>query len=67
MRNKSNGIAKSIPQCSRTFRCWLVEVRMLARKFGYEGTPNLTQLKYYYDGGYSPKVAVGIELNVDIS
>ena len=63
---KSAGIAKSIPQCSRTFRCWLVEVRNLARKFGEIPPHNLEQLKYYYDGGYSPKIAVGIELNIDL-
>lgn len=60
-------ISKSIQHCTRTFKCWLVEIRNLSRKIKKE-LPDLTleRAKMFYNGGYSPKMVVNEELRIPI-
>jgi len=62
-KNIPNSIASSI-RCTRTFKCWLIELRQKAK--GLPVNMDLEQAKMYYNGGYSPKMVINEELRIPI-
>ena len=64
MKQKQGNYTGSIPKCTRTFKCWLIELR----KLGADKLPDLNfdRAKMFYNGGYSPKMVILEELRIPV-